>query len=117
MAQTYFLKAKIALLTQDVECARDLLGQAHQIAEEKGYNRLAHVIINEQKRLAGTLPDWLQDEKISLIDRIEQSRLVNLFTALKQRRIGFTETPVTDPPSIEELKSFVKELGTRHTQW
>ncbi|MBD3190968.1 MAG: tetratricopeptide repeat protein, partial [Candidatus Heimdallarchaeota archaeon] len=102
LTKTYLLQGNLALLQTDVEQARELLHNAEKIAEEKGFDRLAVVIVNQLKRLEGTVPEWLLEENVSLLDRLAEVKLEGLIVSLRQDRVelypeGFTvEQPTKD---------------------
>ncbi|MHA2008360.1 MAG: tetratricopeptide repeat protein [Promethearchaeota archaeon] len=82
-AETYFLKAKMALLTLDVKTARRFLTQAQRTAERFSLNQLATKISLEHNNLVDQLGMWedLEKKDISLTERI---KLVGLETHMKQ---------------------------------
>lgn len=77
LAETYFLKAKLALLTLDLQRARRFLTQAQQIAKKYGMNQLAIKISNEHDDLLKKLDMWenLKESTSTLKDRMEFARL------------------------------------------
>lgn len=119
LAKTYLLISKLALLKQDVEDAKEMLTQAHQVAVEKGYELLSVVITSEQKRLEKDLPDWFLDEDVSLFERLGHTRLDGLLVALRQDRVEYftPEDLLTKSPNMDELKSFADELTKRRIKW
>ncbi|MFX0092033.1 MAG: tetratricopeptide repeat protein [Candidatus Hodarchaeota archaeon] len=119
LTKAYWLMAKLALLEQDVAAARTLLAKGLQLAEDKGYDRLAQIILTEQKLLTGQLPDWLVDQNISLLERLGQARLETLIVSLRQDRVeSFGEEDLLpQTPSLNELKTFAEELGKRRIKW
>ena len=119
LAKSYLLIAKLALLEPDVDRSRDLLARAHQIADEKGYERLAMVIEYEQKRLSGQLPNWLLDQNVPLLERLSHTHLDGLLVALRQNRVEYfaPEDILSTAPSMDELKSFADKLSKRRIEW
>jgi len=91
LAETYFLKAKLALLTLDVKKARRFLTQAQQIAERWGYNLLATKISSEHERLLNQQSMWenLKDTEISLTERIKLAGLDEQMSHLLRKSSTF----------------------------
>ncbi|KKK91143.1 hypothetical protein LCGC14_2715920, partial [marine sediment metagenome] len=91
LAETYFLKAKLALLTLDVKKARRFLTQAQQIAERWGFNLLATKISNEHDRLVNQQSMWenLKDTEISLAERIKLAGLDEQMSQLLRKSSTF----------------------------
>jgi tetratricopeptide (TPR) repeat protein/predicted amidohydrolase len=58
LAETYLLQSKLALIELDMGQARKLLAQAHGIAEEKGLNVLAQVVVKERDALQSQMKKW-----------------------------------------------------------
>ncbi|MFX1568004.1 MAG: tetratricopeptide repeat protein [Promethearchaeota archaeon] len=81
-AETYFLKAKLSLLTLDINTARRFLTQAQRIAERFGLNQLATKISTEHNNLREKLYMWrdLEKREFSLSERI---KLAGLDTHMK----------------------------------
>ncbi|MEE9377604.1 MAG: tetratricopeptide repeat protein, partial [Candidatus Lokiarchaeia archaeon] len=77
IAETYLLKAKLALLTSDLKGARKLLTQAQQIAEKQGMHRLAMKISIEHDNLLKELSKWenLKEQEIPLSERMELAQI------------------------------------------
>jgi len=73
LAETYYLKAKISLLTLDMKEARRYLTQAQRIAERWGLNQLATKISLEHDKLRNQLSMWegLKEEEVSLSERMK----------------------------------------------
>jgi len=73
LAETYYLKAKISLLTLDMKEARRYLTQAQRIAERWGLNQLATKISIEHDKLRNQLSMWegLKEEDVSLSERMK----------------------------------------------
>ncbi|MCK4380817.1 MAG: tetratricopeptide repeat protein [Candidatus Lokiarchaeota archaeon] len=91
LAETYFLKAKLALLTLDVKKARRFLTQAQQIAERWGFNLLATKISGEHDRLLNQQSMWenLKDSEISLTERIKLAGLDEQMSHLLRKSSTF----------------------------
>ncbi|MFX0155577.1 MAG: tetratricopeptide repeat protein [Candidatus Hodarchaeota archaeon] len=77
LAETYFLKAKLALLTLDLIKARYFLTKAQEIAEKYGLNRLAIKISNEHDELLKRLDEWnkIKESESSLSERMKLAHL------------------------------------------
>ena len=91
LAETYFLKAKLALLTLDVKKARRFLTQAQQIAERWSFNLLATKISSEHERLLTQQSTWenLKDTEISLTERIKLAGLDEQMSQLLRKSSMF----------------------------
>ena len=94
--ETFILKAKLALLTFDINAARRYLTQAQKIAENYGFIRLARIISNEHDRLFKHLDVWenLKESKAPLTERMELSRLNEQMEVMARKR-------VLKPPKLE----------------
>jgi len=91
LAETYFLKAKLALLTLDVKNARRFLTQAQQIAERWEFNLLATKISAEHNKLLNQQSMWenLKDTEISLTERIKLAGLDKQMSQLLSKSSTF----------------------------
>ncbi|MBD3190625.1 MAG: tetratricopeptide repeat protein [Candidatus Heimdallarchaeota archaeon] len=118
LAKTYLLQGNLALLQTDVERGRTLLKRAEKIAEEKGFDRLAVVIVNQLKRLEGTVPEWLLEENVSLLDRLAEVKLEGLIVSLRQDRVElYPEGFTVEQPTKDQLTVFAQELQKRKIAW
>jgi tetratricopeptide (TPR) repeat protein len=92
LAETYFLKGKIALLTLDMKEARKNLTQAQRIAERWGFNQLATKISLEHDKLRDQLSMWddLREEEISLSERIKLAGMDEQIEHLLRNRAKLT---------------------------
>ncbi|MBY9005929.1 MAG: tetratricopeptide repeat protein [Candidatus Lokiarchaeota archaeon] len=91
LAETYFFKAKIALLKLEVNNARILLTKAQNTAIEHGLKRLANKISNEHDSLLMNLDIWEKKikESDSLIGFLQEAKYDFLFpkdTNLKKNK-------------------------------
>ncbi|MFW9943301.1 MAG: hypothetical protein ACFFFT_19860 [Candidatus Thorarchaeota archaeon] len=77
LAQTYFLEAKLSLLTVDLKKAKRFLTQAQKIAERFGYTEVAEKIADEQFKLLKQTDIWekLKEIDAPLNERIKLARL------------------------------------------
>jgi len=89
LAETYFLKGKMALLTLDVNKARKNLTQAQRIAERWGYNQLATRISLEHEKLSNQIRMWddLSEKEISLSERIKLAGMEKQMEHLLHNRV------------------------------
>ncbi|MHA1111493.1 MAG: TIR domain-containing protein [Promethearchaeota archaeon] len=96
LAETYFLKAKLGLITLKVKEARKYLTKAQQIAKKHGMKQLAIKISNEHDELIKQSNLWkkLEESGSSLEERLELARLDNLMKNMRRKL-------VTDPQNIE----------------
>ncbi|MFX1574909.1 MAG: tetratricopeptide repeat protein [Promethearchaeota archaeon] len=101
LAETYFLKGKMALLTLDVKEARKNLTQAQRIAERWGYNQLATKISLEHEKLSNQIRLWddLSEKEISLSERINLAGMEKQMEHLLHNRVSLniqvTEDQIT----------------------
>ncbi|MFW9902672.1 MAG: tetratricopeptide repeat protein [Candidatus Thorarchaeota archaeon] len=88
LAETYILKAKLALLKSDFNESRRLLTQAQKIAESYGMNRLAAEISAEHDNLLKELHKWekLKEQDITLNERIKFAQIDNQMNNLLWNR-------------------------------
>jgi tetratricopeptide (TPR) repeat protein len=87
--ETFILKAKLALLTFDINAARRYLTQAQKIAENYGFVQQARIISNEHDGLFRHLDVWenLKKSKAPLTERIELSRLNEQMEVMTRKRV------------------------------
>lgn len=81
-------RAKIALLTFDLEEARLLLSQAQNIADNHGLHLLARQISNEHDKLLSELKSWekMKEIGVPLTERIKISRVNEQMGDMIQKR-------------------------------
>ncbi|MHA2391904.1 MAG: tetratricopeptide repeat protein [Promethearchaeota archaeon] len=111
LAETYLLKAKLALIKLDLKEARKFFTQAQIIAEKYGIKRLAMKISHEHDILLNQLDRWdyLKKENASLTERIKLAGLNDQMETMIRKRQ--TEAPVLS----DELPVFlliISEGGT-----
>ena len=100
LAETYFLQAKLSLLTLDIKKAKRFLTQAQKIAESYGIKRLAMKISYEHDELLRKTKMWenLKTSDVSLSERLELSGLnEQMENMIKRRMIEVPEISKEDP--------------------
>ena len=92
LAEIYYLKAKLALLTLDVKKARRFLTQAQRIAEKWNFDQLVTKISSEHDRLRNQTSMWeqLKESDISLTERIKLAGLDKQIDQLLQKHLTLT---------------------------
>ncbi|UCG02237.1 MAG: tetratricopeptide repeat protein [Candidatus Heimdallarchaeota archaeon] len=92
LVDTYMLKSKMALLELDLDSARQLLGEAQQMAEEKGLRNLAMMISGEYDTLMDQLGKWtdLIDQNVPMIEKLELTELEGMVSRIIRKK---AETP------------------------
>jgi hypothetical protein len=92
-AETYVLKARLALFELDLKNSTQLLDQALLIAEENGLTKLAVKIYSEQTRLQDQMAQWQQlaDRDASLNERLDLARLESMILRMARRKLEITE--------------------------
>ena len=92
LAEIYYLKAELALLTLDVKKARRFLTQAQRIAERWNFVQLATKISSEHDRLRNQTSMWeqLKESDISLAERIKLAGLDKQMNQLLQKGLTLT---------------------------
>ncbi|MFX1464207.1 MAG: tetratricopeptide repeat protein, partial [Promethearchaeota archaeon] len=90
LAETYFLQAKLSLLTLDLKKAKRFLTQAQRIAESYGIKQLAMKISYEHDKLLRQTKMWesLNISEVSLSDRLELSGLNKQMENMVKRRMN-----------------------------
>ncbi|MFX1528224.1 MAG: type IV pilus biogenesis/stability protein PilW [Promethearchaeota archaeon] len=98
LAETYFLQAKLSLLTLDIKEAKRFLTQAQNVAEIYGLKRLAANISNEHDKLLNQEKIWenFEQSEISLSERLELAGLNEQIDYIIKRRI------IEDPKLTDE---------------
>ncbi len=99
IAQANWLLAYLALIELDIVKAHHMFTQAQQIAEEKGFKRLAMTISNEfDIMLRDSQAIELTTKKdLSLANRVERSGFENIIKKIKQNYIDAEDLPVEKP--------------------
>lgn len=100
LAETYVLKARLALLTMDLKEARLFLTKAQKIAEKFGFKRLAIMISNEHDELLKQLRMWesLKESEAPLAERMELARLnEHMNQMLSKRAVEIPELVNEEP--------------------
>jgi tetratricopeptide (TPR) repeat protein len=100
LAETYFLQAKLSLLTLDLKKAKRFLIQAQNIAETYGIKRLAMKISYEHDELLRKTKMWenLKISEVSLSERLELTGLnEQLENMLKRQSIEIPEISKENP--------------------
>ncbi len=89
IAEAYFLKAKLFLIDLNLDKAREFLGQAQIIAEERGMKNLAMKISYEHDLLLHDLPKYaeLSEKDAPLAERLEFAKLDHLIKRLTHMRL------------------------------
>jgi len=102
LCETYLLRAKISLISSDLEEARRLLAKGQKIAERYGLKLLAIKISNEHDELLKQLEMWenLKESPSSLKERMEFARLNEQMNDMVRKR-------VVEPSEIQEEESVV----------
>ncbi|MFX0037238.1 MAG: tetratricopeptide repeat protein, partial [Candidatus Hermodarchaeota archaeon] len=97
LAETYFLQAKLSLLTLDLKKAKRFLTQAQKIAESYGIKRLAMKISLEHDELLRQTKMWenLKVSGVSLSERLE-------FSGLNEQMENMVKRRMIEVPEISE---------------
>ena len=101
LAETYFLQAKLSLLTFNIKEAKRFLIQAQQLAERYGLKLLAIKISNEHDELLKQLAIWenLEKSEATLNERLKLARINDqMDTMLRKRVVELNE--VQDEDSV-----------------
>ena len=105
LCETYFIQAKLSLLTFNLKKSKRFLTQAHQIAERFDLTQLMVNIANEKEDLDKKLDLWekLKEEDAPMTDRMELARLDEKIIKMIQKR------PVLTVQVSEEKITISKE--------
>jgi tetratricopeptide (TPR) repeat protein len=108
LCETYLLRAKIALISSDLEEARRLLAKGQQIAEKFGLTRLAMSISEEHDKLLNELSVWegLRESNAPMGERIELARLKDQVGKMLRKR-------VVEPPKLEAEQPVLIAIMTK----
>ncbi len=89
LAETYFLQAKLSLLTSEIKNAKKFLTQAQNIAETYGLKHLAMKISNEHDKLLNQEKIWerLKQSNLPLSERLELAGLNEKVEFMKKKGI------------------------------
>ncbi|MHA1912673.1 MAG: tetratricopeptide repeat protein [Candidatus Kariarchaeaceae archaeon] len=99
LAESYWLKAQLALVRLDLKEARNLLSDAQVIAEDKGLVKLARKISSEHDNLLQQLDQWeeLIAEDASIAERVKIANLEELVGWMARKREIKIEEPEDKP--------------------
>ncbi|MCG3221436.1 MAG: tetratricopeptide repeat protein, partial [Candidatus Heimdallarchaeota archaeon] len=97
--ESLWFKSQLSLLMMDIDKARELLTQALDIAERKGYNKLALKITKAKEQLIKQKMelDELEKEAPTISKRMEVVKVENGFKELKQKEIFEYNIEKIDP--------------------
>jgi tetratricopeptide (TPR) repeat protein len=97
LAEGKLLQAKLALIQENIEEAKQLLTEAQLIADEHGLNLLAQKISGEHDVLLGKIDEWdkLKKDNAPMADRIELASIDGVINRLIGKR-------AVDPPELVE---------------
>jgi len=100
LAETYFLQAKLSLLTFDIKKVQGFLTQAQQLAERFGLTQLATKIASESDDLLKKLDLWekLKESGAPMTERLELARLDEKIVG-----IVYKHTDLTTKVTVEEV--------------
>ncbi|MFW9846978.1 MAG: tetratricopeptide repeat protein [Candidatus Thorarchaeota archaeon] len=107
MVEAYILQSKFALVEQDIEKARILLGQAHIMTQEKGLYRLARKVAHERDLLQLQLDKWQKiiEQNPSRMEMIDFAQLDNYLERMIKKTV--------DVLTKDEKKEFGDEAARR----
>lgn len=97
IAESKLLNAKLELIHLNVNRARDLMGQAQQLADDKGLNNLARKISNEHDKLIEKIDKWedLTTQNSSIKERLNLADVdINLIKAVYELPDEEREEPI-----------------------
>ncbi len=106
LAEIYYLKAKMALLTLNVKKARRFLTQAQRIAERWNYISLATKISIEHEKLQNQIIKWedLKDTDITFAERIKLAGLDEHMDQLIRKRLTLSPQVKEEEVTIHREK-------------
>lgn len=92
LIKTYILQSKLALLQLEIDRAKEFLGKASKLADEKNLNKLSLAIMKEQKELNEKLTFWkvLVEKKSSFQERVELAQIENTIIQMTNHRLELT---------------------------
>ncbi len=90
LAETYLLQSKLALMELDVGQARELMMQAHAMAEENGLERLARAVAQERDSLDSQLHRWqsIIEQNPSKREMIDMTGIDDLLERMVQKTVA-----------------------------
>ncbi|MFX1255189.1 MAG: tetratricopeptide repeat protein [Promethearchaeota archaeon] len=112
--ESYWLKAKLKLIKLEIESATELMTKAIKIAEENDLHHLKSQILKEKEVIISELYSGgrFADKAPPLVQRIEESNLEGLISAMKQTNLDFIDQNQRLPITLSELldKEFIDPL-------
>ncbi|MBN1216900.1 MAG: tetratricopeptide repeat protein [Candidatus Lokiarchaeota archaeon] len=106
LTETYFLKAKIALIKLEIDEARALLTKAQKIANQHELKLLANKISNEHDSILANIDLWEERMAMNmpLQERINESKHEFLFSKMIRSKIDDIPNNADDPIYLVILK-------------
>ena len=111
LVEAYLLQAKLKLIEFQIHDSQELLAQALQVAQKKGFLRLEKLITMEQELLSKQVSIWekIGEKKPTFRELIQLTRLQDLFTYLQQKSLYKSEEEMIT--YAENARQFVKTWG------
>jgi hypothetical protein len=98
LAETYVLKARLALFNLDLQSSEQLIHQALIIAEEQDLQKLATKIFSEQTYIKKQTTEWqkLVRNETTIDERIELAQLESMILRIAHRKLEITDEETLD---------------------
>ncbi|MHA2295471.1 MAG: hypothetical protein ACXAEU_11835 [Candidatus Hodarchaeales archaeon] len=89
LVEVNLLQSRLALLELKLDKARQLLTEAKQVAEKKGYSKLVKRVADEQASLVSQLGKWEEfiDRNAPLAERIKLAQLEGLVLKMIHKKV------------------------------
>ncbi|MHA2298611.1 MAG: tetratricopeptide repeat protein [Candidatus Hodarchaeales archaeon] len=112
LGEAYLLQSKLALLNLEVKKAQKLLIQGKIIAEEKGLQKLANILIVESNLLEEQMTTWeqLMEKDLSKGEMIELTQFEDLLERMLNKRLYRSDEEVSE--YIEKARQIVETMGS-----
>ncbi|MGY5860433.1 MAG: tetratricopeptide repeat protein [Candidatus Thorarchaeota archaeon] len=112
IVETYLLQSKLAMVDFDIKRAEEYMTEAAALADEKGLQRLAHIVERESKALQYQLKRWesLLQENPSKQDMVDLTNLNDLLERMVQKTVETIGAEKTAEPTKSKYKLVHQDL-------
>jgi predicted amidohydrolase len=100
LVETFMLRSKLALIDFEVTEAQSLMMEAKKLADEKGLDRLGHIVQNEIDTLQNEVKKWesILDTKPPKTEMVNLTNLDDLLARMVQKTVeSLGVEPVSEP--------------------
>ena len=106
IAETLWLKSKIALFEFDIKQAQSLMTEAQQIATEKGFKKLAFKLSEDYDLLLSQMANWEAyiDQNATIEDRLELAQMEKILIQFLHKHVENIQEMPEEPILLLALR-------------